>query len=140
MAQRYTFSCCSIELASGWTGEARVEVSDGERCEFVAILPQTNDAFLRLTHDGRGRMDAATWVDFVGQINRAKGRSVSATRCGDYTGYVVEFRACDEWLRGWALYAGESLLDATYRCKAKDTGRDDSVVNSMLNTLRLEKL
>lgn len=139
MAERYTFSRCSIELANGWTAESRVGVAAGDNLEFVAILPTTNDALLRLTPDERGIMEAMEWVDLVGRINRAKGRSVSVTRCGDFTGCVLAFRADDEWLRGWALSADGLPLDVTYRCKADDAGRDDSVVDSMLNTLRLEK-
>lgn len=137
-AQRYSFSRWSIELATGWTAEARVEFVAGVRCEFVALFPETKDALLRITPDERGLMDAATWVNAMGESNRAKGRSVVPARCGDLKGYAVEFGACDDWLRGWALAIGGFPFDANYRCKAGNAGRDDAVVDSMLDTLRLE--
>lgn len=90
--------------------------------------------------DERGIIGAAEWVEAVGRMNRAMGRQVSATRCGDFSGYTVDFATAEEWLRGWALCANSVPLDATYRCKATDVGRDDADVDGMLNTLRLEKL
>ncbi len=138
MAQRYVFSRCSIELADGWTAEPRAEVIAGERCAYVAIVATTRDALLRLTPDERGLMEAVAWVDLVGRINRAKGRLVSATRCGDFAGIIMAFTACEDWIRGWALSADALPLDITYRCKVEDAGRDDPVVDGMLNTLRLE--
>jgi hypothetical protein len=138
MPQRYVFSRCSIELADGWTAEPRADVIAGELCAYVAIVPGTNDSLLRLTPDERGLMEAAAWVDAVGRINRAKGRPVSATRCGDFTGLVMAFKSCEDWIRGWALSADALPLDVTYRCKAEDAGRDDPVLDGMLNTLRLE--
>ena len=111
----------------------------GERCEFLAIAPKNNDSSLRLTPDERRLPSAVAWVDLVRKINRAKGRPVADVQCGDLQGCVVEFVACDDWIRGWALAAGGFPLDATYRCKAADAGRDDAIVGWMLNSLRLER-
>jgi hypothetical protein len=83
-------------------------------------------------------MAAAEWVEAVGRINRAEGRVVSVIRCGDFAGNVVQFKSGDEWIRGWALCFGSSPLDATYRCKATEVGRDDVAVDKMLCTLRVE--
>jgi hypothetical protein len=139
MANRYTAFGWSIDLVPSWTAKIRQEVACGETSAFVAIAPKTNDALLRLTPDERGIVSAAEWVEVVGQFNRAKGRRVSATRCGDFAGYAMEFGTTGEWLRGWALCANSIPLDVTYRCRLADAGRDDPVVDSMLNTLRLER-
>jgi hypothetical protein len=139
MPQRYVFSRCSLELADGWTAEPRAEVTAGERCEFLAISPEANDALLRLTPDERGLIAAVDWVDLVGRINRAKKRPVSAARCGDFVGIAVEFKSGEDWIRGWALSAEGFPLDVNYRCKIGDAGRDDLLVHRMLHTLRLEK-
>jgi len=51
----------SIDLAPGWTAEIRQEMAAGEPDVFLAIVPETNDALLRLTPDERGIMGAAEW-------------------------------------------------------------------------------
>jgi hypothetical protein len=140
MPIKYTFSRWSIELTHGWTAQTREEFVGDERNWFVAIVPETNDAVLRLTPDERNMMEAARWVELVATINRAMGRPVSATRCGDLAGCAVEFISSDEWLRGWALAASSFPLDVTYFCRLENARRDDPVVDSMLNTLRLEKV
>jgi hypothetical protein len=114
-----------------------MEVATIERFEFVEIVPPTNDASLRLTPDERGVIEAGKWVNLTRQIHRAKGRPVSAVRCGDLVGYAVEFGDSNEWLRGWALYANSFPLDATYRCKTEHTGRDNLAVDRMLSSLRV---
>ena len=105
MTHRYIAPRWSLELASGWTAEPRVDSSLGERTEFVAITPETGDALLRLTVDERGLVPAEEWTERVAHMNRAKGRTVSAAQCGEFRGWLVEFVSDDEWLRGWALHA-----------------------------------
>jgi len=138
MAHRYAAFGWSIALASGWTAELCEVTAFGETSVYLAIVPDAKDALLRLTPDERGLMGAQEWVERVGRINRAKGRRVSLTQCGDFAGNSVEFVSGDEWLRGWALCAENVPLDATYRCRLSDVGRDDQVVDEMLNSLRLE--
>jgi hypothetical protein len=138
MPNRFAAFGWSIDLAPGWSAEIRQESSCGETTAFLAIVPKANDALLRLTPDERGIMAASEWVETVGRINRLKGRPVSAIQCGDFSGNIVEFKSDDEWIRGWALSCGSSPLDATYRCKASEVGRDDRVVDTMLSTLRIE--
>jgi hypothetical protein len=138
MPSRYSAFGWSIDVAPGWNPQLRQTALFGETTAFLAIVPEVNDALLRLTPDERRIMAAAEWVESVGRINRAKGRTVSAIHCGDFMGYFVQFKSGDEWLRGWVLRSGSSPLDVTYRCKATDMGRDDSVVEKMLSTLRVE--
>jgi hypothetical protein len=128
----------TIELAPGWRAEVRHETLTGETTAFLAILPKANDALLRLTPDERGIMAAAEWVELVGRNHRCLGRIVSALDCGDFSGNVVEFNAGDEWIRGWALCSDSVPVDATYRCKATEVGRDDAAVDKMLSTLCIE--
>ncbi len=140
MTDRRLYASCSIELLPGWAAETRVDFDAAESTEYLALVPENNDALLRLTTfnpEQRG-IDAARWVELVGYSNRAKGRPVSAVRCGEFSGCAVEFEACGEWLRGWALRAGAVPLDATYRCNVENAGRDDSAVDSMLKTLRFD--
>jgi hypothetical protein len=137
MPPRATFSHWSIEPALGWRVEFRVEVSAGERTDFMAVIPAVEDALLRLTPDSRG-YDAVGWIKAVAQSYRVMGRALSVAQCGDLAGCVVEFSSASEWLRGWALSAGSFPLDVTYRCKLENVGRDDTVVDMMLSTLRLE--
>lgn len=138
MPRRFTAFGWSIDLAPEWRAEIRHESAFGETTGFVAIVPRTEDALLRLTLDERGIMAAAKWVEVVGQTNRIKGRPVSTVRCGDFSGNAVEFKSGDEWIRGWALCFGSCPFDATYRCNASEMGRDDPMVDKMLSTLRIE--
>jgi hypothetical protein len=138
MQNRFAAFGWSVELAPGWSAELRQEYSFGETTAFLAIVPEANDALLRITPDERGIMAAAEWVEAVGRINRAKGRAVSAVHCGDFAGTIVQFKSGQEWIRGWALFSGSSPLDATYRCKATEMGRDDAAVDKMLSTLRVD--
>jgi hypothetical protein len=93
---------------------------------------------LRLTPNERGVMTAAEWVETVGRVNLARGRTVKAVRCGDFSGNAVQIEAGDEWIRGWALCSDATPLDAHYRCLAINSGRDDAAVDEMLNTLRVD--
>jgi hypothetical protein len=138
MPNRFAAFGWSIDLTPGWSAEIRQESSFGDTTAFLAIIPKANDALLRLTPDERGIMAASEWVEAVGRINRAKGRAVSVIHCGDFAGNIVQFKSGEEWIRGWALCSGSSPLDATYRCKATEMGRDDAVVDKMLSTLRVE--
>src|SRR5262245_32318775 len=90
MPNRFAAFGWSIDLAPGWSAEIRQESSFGETTAFLALVPEAKDALLRLTPDERGIMPAAKWVEAVGRINRAKGRSVSAVQCGDFSGNIVE--------------------------------------------------
>jgi hypothetical protein len=57
--------------------------------------------------------------------------------CGDFTGYLTRFAPGDgRWLTGWVLHAGPTPLDVTYACPLEDAGRDDTVVDAMLGSLR----
>jgi hypothetical protein len=123
----------------GWTAQLREETLAGETTKFVAIVPETGDALFRLTPDERG-FGAAKWVQNVEELNCMRGRPFQIVQCGDFAGNLVEFIADDEWIRGWAMCAGSIPLDACYRCKLENRGRDDSAVDAMLNTLRLESL
>jgi len=140
MSDRFTAFGWSISLAPGWTAEIREETACGETTRYVFVTPASKDASLRLTPDDRGLVEAEKWVAAVGRINRAKGRRVSPAQCGDFIGIVVDFVSDDEGLRGWALCRNAVPLDACYRCKVSDIGRDDRVVDEMLSNLRLEKM
>src|SRR5439155_24768582 len=99
MPNRFAAFGWSIDLAPGWGAEIRRESSFGETSAFLAIVPEANDALLRITPDERGIMAAAQCVEAVGRINRAKGRAVSVIYCGDFAGNLVEFESGEEWIR-----------------------------------------
>lgn len=138
MTNRISAFGWSIDLAPGWRAEVRQETLTGETTAFLAILPKANDALLRLTPDERGIMAAAEWFELVGRNHRYLGRIVSAIDYGDFSGNAVEFNAGNEWIRGWALCSNSVPVDATYRCKATEAGRDDAAVDKMLSTLCIE--
>ena len=127
-----------ITPAAGWTAEMREEVSFGERWRFMVLAPESADASLRITPDERDVMPPSKWEETTARIDRLKGRRVLECRFGDFAGHSVEFSAEDEWIRGWVLFVDKLALDATYRCKLHDAGRDDLAIESMLNSLRLE--
>lgn len=128
-----------IELAPGWIAETRTHANYGEFTQYVEINPETNDAMLRLsTFSTAGvGIDAAGWTEFYARINRSKGRRVEFIRCGDFAGYLVEFTAKSDWIRGWALCSASIPLDVSYRCTAEIIGRDDPIVDAMLQTLQI---
>src|SRR5689334_7246505 len=99
MPTRFAAFGWSIDLAPGWRAELRQDSSFGETTAFLAVVPEANDALLRLTPDERGIMAAAEWVEAVGRINRDKGRAVSVIQCGDFAGNIVQFRSGEEWIR-----------------------------------------
>lgn len=108
-----------------------------EHIEYLAIVPQSEDALLRLSTDNRYKRsnDAANWVESFAVIQRKKNRTVVPAQHGEFRGHLVEFEADGEWLRGWALSAGEFPLCVHYRCQTENAGRDDSIVDEMLKTL-----
>ncbi len=138
MPEQHTPFPWSIELASGWVVETRL---DPDRTEFMAIIPKNKDALLRLTtyNPDERDIDAVKWVESVAHINRVKGRSVTSIRCGDFSGYTLRFATSDESLRGWVMRAGSFPLDVSYRCDLKNSGRDDLLVDHMLKTLLMNK-
>ena len=129
----------SIELAAGWSAEARVVWSGRDVDRHAAFEPPGRDALLRITRTSPSWSDlsAEDWVDSVGQINRAMRRPVGRVRRGVFTGYRTSFATDDRAFRGWALRAGTLALDATYICPLDLAGRDDAAVDAMLATLYL---
>ena len=129
----YSSASWSIDLAPGWVAT--------EHDDHVAILPLGEDAKLRLTTFSieNANMSAEKWVDVAAHTNRLMLRPVVPVQCGDFDGYRTEFASTGTWLRGWVLRAGRFPLDATYTCKDTHAGRDDAVVESMLDTLRLTR-
>ena len=127
-----------LALAPHWSAEERREVSEGETSDFVAIVPPSGDALLRLTtfDPVESRLSARKWLSLVARANRAKGRHVTKVQCGDFTGFETGFAACGRAFHGWALRAGTFALDVTYWCETKHAGRDDDAVDAMLGTLR----
>ena len=140
MERHFTSPPWSIELAPGWSAGHRVENRDSVHAEYVAVVPATGDALLRLTTfvlPADYFNNAERWVEMVAQSSRSRGRPVCWVRCGDFTGYLTHFVAGAELLRGWALRSDSFPLDACYRCDVKVRGRDDFAVDAMLGTLRL---
>ena len=130
----------SVDLALGWIAVLRADNRNGDPPEYVAVTvgPPTGDAVLQFTGCERlpGGMQAEQWVESTARINRAKGRPVLVVSFVDFSGYAVRFIAGSEILLGWALRSGQFALDVCYRCKAENSGRDDSIVESMLRSLR----
>jgi hypothetical protein len=137
MQTRFAFSRWSIIPATGWRVRPDVCLSNDGLTKVVELIPASSDSSLRLTPDDR-EFDAAEWIELVALANRQKGRSISSAHCGALSGCSVEFAARDEWLRGWALTASGYPLDVSYRCQQILAGRDDDIVESMLDSLRLE--
>ena len=137
MDERIVFSRWSTAIAFGWQYRLETDTANEIPIPYVVLKPPTNDSSLRLTPDDRG-FDAAKWVEAVFHSHRLKGRPVSAVQFKELSGCFVEYASHGEWSRGWALASDSHPLDATYRCSESVAGRDDKVVESMLNTLRLE--
>jgi hypothetical protein len=129
----------TIAIPDRWTAEKREEVAFGECWDYLLVTPNSKDASLRLTPDFRDITPAMRWVETCAQITRHRGRPLWSVRCGDFSGNRTEFASDGEWLRGWHLCNGAIPLDACYRCKLPVAHRDDSVVDEMLNTLRLDR-
>jgi hypothetical protein len=73
-------------------------------------------------------------------MDRAKARRVVPVRFGLFTGYGSGFAAGGEWLRSWALRAGDFPLGVVYRCSTADAGRDDAAVEWMLASLFVRRV
>jgi hypothetical protein len=57
-------------------------------------------------------------------------------RCGSFTGFAIVQAADQEWWRKWWLRNGNLLLFVTYNCREESRGKEDAVVDSILETLK----
>lgn len=141
MVYRFVFSCWSIVPVPGWKLEVGTTGIDGRRSDHVKIVPPGGDATLVMTPGCRaelGDLEPDRWIKICTLIDRKKGRPVESVRFGGLAGRRVEFLSVDEWIRGWSLHDGANPFHICYWCPHRLAGRDDVVVECMLNSLRPE--
>ena len=133
MAEVFHTSAWDIELPTGWTVEHRSD-------HMWIRLPDAR-AELRITpfNDQTGQLTAEQWLHVTEHFSRKRDRPVISRRCGDFEGHETAFASAQTWIRSWALIAGGVGLDVNYRCPRPDAGRDDSVIDAVLATLRLRR-
>ena len=56
---------------------------------------------------------------------------------GEFSGITLEYEVDDELIREWYLKSGSIMLFITYSCLLEDEGKEDDVVESVLESLRL---
>jgi hypothetical protein len=65
----------------------------------------------------------------------AAGAFPHSVRLGDFDGFTLSYGVDDEYWCEWYLKSGRILLFATYGCAADDEGKEDDVVEAILETL-----
>ena len=64
------------------------------------------------------------------------GAETQAIRLGDFEGFTFGYGVEDEYWCEWYLKSGSLLLFVTYSCETQDEGKEDDVVEAILETLR----
>jgi hypothetical protein len=67
------------------------------------------------------------------------GAITHSVKLGDFDGLSFSYDVDDEYWSEWYLKAGPILLFATYSCAAEDEGKEDEVVEAVLETLRIRQ-
>ena len=130
-----SFKQFRISLLDDWSA---IKDSDSTS-EFLRITNCAHSGYFRLTSVDLQGVTASDWIEFANHANRTKTRTVSPIVFGQLEGYEVEFVSREDWIRGWVLEYQGIPLDACYRCDLKARGRDDAEVNTMLNSLQIQK-
>jgi hypothetical protein len=63
------------------------------------------------------------------------GAPIKPVTCGAFTGFYLHFSMDDIYQRQWWLRSDDTVVLATYTSDLKDKGKEDTVVDGVLNTL-----
>lgn len=110
-AERYP-ECVSLHQPEG-IGELQISASRQQRDVTIADL----------------RAFAAEHLD--------AGAITHSVKLGDFDGLTLSYGVEDEYWCEWYLKSGSILLFATYSCAADDEGKEDDVIEAILETLRV---
>lgn len=67
-------------------------------------------------------------------INNA-GAPIKPAACGAFIGFYLHYSMGDMYLRQWWLRSEDTVVLATYTSDLEDKGKEDPVVNGILETL-----
>jgi len=67
------------------------------------------------------------------------GAATESVRLGDFEGLSLSYGVDDEYWSEWYLKSSRILLFATYSCAAADEGKEDDVVDAILETLSVRQ-
>jgi hypothetical protein len=130
MANLFATPSWSIELPDGWQSthlEDHVKLEPPDHT--VRLLMSDYDpVWFGAKADG--------WVEAVAQLSRRRERSVTPVRCGDFSGYLIEFESQGTMYRDWVLRVGDFALEAACTGQASSADRHYRSVVRMLNSLR----
>jgi hypothetical protein len=130
MSYRYQSSLWSVELRVDWIPEDHGD-------HIVIRLPRPGAELRFTTFDPTpADLTAARWVETCARFDRLKGRPIIPRRYGAFAGHETWYETAGVWVRGWALAAGDFLLDVNYRCDRTEAHEDSQALDALLMTLQ----
>ena len=64
------------------------------------------------------------------------GAPIKPLTCGAFTGFYLHYSTDDMYQRQWWLRCGDTVVLATYTSDLEEKGKEDAVVDGILNTLQ----
>jgi hypothetical protein len=67
------------------------------------------------------------------------GGETKPIRCGDFSGFYLQYAPDNKWWqRQWWLRCDNIVMFMSYTCSLQDKGKEDSMVDSIVNTLKMK--
>lgn len=118
-----------MQIPTGWHAEK------DEVCTTFTSEPEIGALQVSSARNDIGPATDDDLLDFAREHIEA-GAKLQATACGAFTGYYHRYSDDDFYNREWWLRCGETVVLVTYTCELELKGREDSVVDSILTSLK----
>ncbi len=120
-----------VNLPDDWVAEQEPESAllyhpDGPGTLQISAIPQN---------------DTVTAADLraIAAEHLDAGAQTDTVELGTFSGLSLSYGIDDEFWREWYLHCGRTLLFATYNCDLEHEGKEDEIVELILNTLHTAK-
>ena len=120
-----------MHLPAGWSSE--------EQPECTAFFADAGFGALQLSaaRNSNGPATDDDLRDFAKEHLDA-GAPINPVTCGAFTGFYLHYSMGDMHQRQWWLRCDDTVVLATYTSDLKAKGKEDMVVDTILNTLKRE--
>jgi hypothetical protein len=103
--------------------------------ECVSLYQPDGIGELQISASRQGRPVSISELRELASEHIRAGAKTDAVSLGDFEGFTLAYGADDEYWCEWYLKSGSLLLFVTYSCGTEDEGKEEDVVEAILETL-----
>ncbi len=120
-----------VNLPDGWVAE--------QEAESALLYHPDGPGTLQISAVPHGDTVTAADLRAIAAEHLDAGAQTEDVGLGSFSGFTLSYGLDDEFWREWYLHHGKTLLFATYNCDLDDEGKEDEIVELILNTLHTVK-